>query len=412
MSLITTKSTKVSLSGRLAAAVALGLLIVGSTYPGVQQAIATASCSSTADCQAKINNTDNTISSSQQQLSALAGQATTYQQTISGLQSQISDLQSQISANQAEQATLQQQIVAAQAKLDQEKTVLSDMVRTMYIDGQMSTIEELATSNNLSDYVDKEAYRQQVQVSVQDTMTKIMTMQTDLNNKKAAVDSLISEQQAQQDQLSYARQQQNSLLNYNESQQAAYNQQLASSKSDLTALKARLTALNNTADSKVIASGSCGGSYPQQAVAVYFGGGINGKYWGCSYGQDSAYDNWHMENRECVSYTAWMVHQKYGVSTYKWGNAYQWISAAQTPASRAEGITVNQTPSPGAIAIRNRDYSESGDVGHAMYVVAVNGSDSITVNEYNEHYNGTFDERTFSPSSYDNRGGMYYIHFN
>jgi len=101
-----------------------------------------------------------------------------------------------------------------------------------------------------------------------------------------------------------------------------------------------------------------------------------------------------------------MVATKYGISASGWGDAYQWISAAES-----HGYTVDQTPAAGAIAIRDIDYSEPGDVGHAMYVVAVNGPDNITVNEYNENYNGTFDQRTFSPSSYDNRGGMYYIHF-
>ena len=102
-----------------------------------------------------------------------------------------------------------------------------------------------------------------------------------------------------------------------------------------------------------------------------------------------------------------MASSKYGVSTSNWGNAYQWITSAENA-----GYRVDQTPAAGAIAIRNIDYNEPGDVGHAMYVVSVNGPDSITVNEYNEHYDGTYDERTFNPSSYDSRGGMYYIHFN
>ena len=134
---------------------------------------------------------------------------------------------------------------------------------------------------------------------------------------------------------------------------------------------------------------------------------ITGVDWGCNLPQDNTEDNWGMLNRECVSYTAYMAHTLYGVNTRDWGNAYQWITAAENA-----GYTVDQTPAAGAIAIRNRDYSEPGDVGHAMYVVSVNGSDSITVEEYNEHYNGTYDERTFAPSSYADRGGLYYIHFN
>ena len=37
----------------------------------------------------------------------------------------------------------------------------------MYIDGQLTTIEELATSKNLSEYVDKEDYRTTVQNKIE-----------------------------------------------------------------------------------------------------------------------------------------------------------------------------------------------------------------------------------------------------
>jgi surface antigen len=246
-----------------------------------------------------------------------------------------------------------------------------------------------------------------VQGKIQQTLTQITALQNSLKDQETQVQQLLATQQAQQSQLANTQSQQQQLLSYNESQQATYNQQIAASKSNLKQLQANLAALNTTSDSRIISSGTCGGGYPAQATNPYAPGDGYGPYWGCNYGQDSSEDNWHMENRECVSYTAYMVSAKYRVSASNWGNAYQWISAAE-----AHGYTVDQTPSAGAIAIRDRDYSEPGDVGHAMYVESVNGPDNITVYEYNENYNGTFDERTFNPSSYASRGGLYYIHFN
>lgn len=394
------KKTKLAnflvIPGRLTGALLLSLLMVSGSYGATR--LWAANCSSTADCQAQINNTNGSIASSQQQLSVLAGQAQSYQAAVAALQTQISALQAQISANQQQQAALNQQIQAAQVQLDNEKTVLGDMVRTMYVDGQLTTIEALATSNNLSEYIDKEAYRQQVQTSIQDTMSKIQSLQNDLRAKKDAVDTLITNQQTQQGQLSFAQQQQSAMLSYTQAQQVSYNQQLTASKSNLSQLQSRLAALNTTSDSKVIMSGTCGGGYPSKAVSP--GGGS----WGCNYAQDGSTDNWRMLNRECVSYTAFMVSQKYGVSTAGWGNAYQWISRAE-----AAGFSVDQNPRAGDIAIRSINYSEAGDVGHAMYVVSASSSHDITVWEYNRSYNGTFDEREFDPYSYS--APVYYIHF-
>jgi surface antigen/peptidoglycan hydrolase CwlO-like protein len=383
-----------------------GSLVVVLLLGAVPRLVQAVTCSSTADCQQQISNLNTQNAQTQQSLGALKQQAQSYQGTVNALQSQITSLRQQIGANQAQQASLQQQITANEQLIAAKKASLADDLKTMYIDGQLTTIEELATSKDLSDYVDKQEDHTVVQNQLNQTIQQIGDLQKTLQAQKTQVDQLVTNEQTQNSQLASSQAQQQQLLNYNQSQQSQYNQQITADSSNISQLQARLTALNTTSDSVVIASGSCGGGYPAKAVNPFYPSGGFGPYWGCDYSQDGSEDNWRMENRECVSYTAYMVSTKYGVSTSGWGNAYQWITAAES-----HGYVVNQTPSAGAIAIRNIDYSEPGDVGHAMYVVAVNGPDNITVDEYNEHYNGTFDERTFSPSSYDDRGGMYYIHF-
>jgi surface antigen/peptidoglycan hydrolase CwlO-like protein len=381
-------------------------VVVGSSILNYGFHAFAASCASASDCQQQINDLDNQNNQSQQTVNSLQAQASSYQATINQLQSQVDTINSQIAANQTKQANLQQQMQSAQAQLAQEKLVLAADIKAMYVDGQMTTVEELATSKNLSDFVNAETYRNAVQSQVQGTLTQITTLENQVKTQQSQISQLLQTQQAQQTQLNSAESQQSQLLSYNETQQTQYNQQITADNSNVSQLRAQLSALNDAGSSTVITSGVCGGGYPAKAVDPYSPGDGFSQYWGCNYAQDGSEDNWHMENRECVSYTAYMVFTKYGVSANNWGNAYQWITAAESA-----GYTVNQTPSVGAIAIRDIDYSEPGDVGHAMYVVAVNGSDSITVDEYNEHYNGQFDERQFAPSSYASRGGLYYIHF-
>jgi surface antigen/peptidoglycan hydrolase CwlO-like protein len=356
-----------------------------------------ATCSSKADCSNQINNLQNQNSAAQGQLGNLVAQAGSYQAAISALQSQIDSLSNAISANQAKQVDLQSQIVAKQAELDHQRQVLASDVKAMYVDDQMSTIEMLATSKNLSDYVDKEEYRQTVQNKIRDTMAQIADLQKQLQSEKTEVDNLLTTEKTQQGQLASQRAQQAQLLAYNSSQQAAYNATIAANRKSIGSLQARLSALNTTAGSRVLVSGTCGGGYPAKAS------GPRGS-WGCNYPQDNTIDNWQMLNRECVSYTAWMAYKTYGISTSGWGSAYKWINAAA-----AHGYRVDQTPAPGTVAIRDVNWSEPGDVGHAMWVDSVQSSHDITVWEYNRHYDGTFDERRFDPYGYS--APVYYIHF-
>ncbi|HEX7368612.1 MAG TPA: CHAP domain-containing protein [Candidatus Saccharimonadales bacterium] len=333
--------------------------------------------------------------SAQNTLNGLLAQANGYQATINQLQAQIAGLQANITANQAKQADLQNQIVAAQAELEHEKSVLANDIRSLYVSGQITPIEMLATSSSLSDYVDKQEAYLAVQSKIQSTLQQIASLQATLQAQKSQVDQLLKEQQQQQQQLSAAQSQANSLLAYNEGQQAAYDSQIQSNQSQIATLRAEQIAANRklVGTGRVDYSGSCGGGYPASAAGPYGS-------WGCNYSLDNTIDNWGMYNRECVSYTAWMVYKTYGYMPY-WGgvgDANQWPGDA----ARA-GIPTGTTPKVNSVAIY---MGGSGDPwGHAMWVKSVNGDGTITVDQYNLYYDGNFYETTIPAS------GLVYIYF-
>ncbi len=363
----------------------------------------------------QINSLNQQNSSDQSTINSLKATASDYQQTIDNLQAQIDAVQTAIANNEAEQASLQAQITADQAQIAQQKQVLGSDISAIYVNGQMTTLEELASSNNISDFVNAETYRTAVQNKIQSTLNEINTLEAQQQAHETQIAELLSTQQTQQSQLASSEQQQANLLSYNQSQQDQYNQQIAASNSNITQLRAELVALNSTSGSTIISGGTCGGGYPQSTPS---GTDPSGPNWGCDEPQDNTTDNWGMDNRECVSYTAFMVHEEYlggevahdmpAWGSEREGNAYQWITAAENA-----GIPVDFTPQPGDIAIRNIDPNVPGDVGHAMYVVSVQSPTSITVEEYNENYNGTFDERSgVNPEDYGSQGAqLYFIHF-
>ncbi len=319
----------------------------------------------------------------------LASQAVSYQDAISQLQAEISATQSIIDSNEAKQADLQRQIDTNQVELDKQKLILGEDIKMTYVDGQPSTIEMLASSKNLSEFVDKEEYRNAVQSKIQTTLVKIADLQNQLKGQKTEVETLIASQKQQQAKLDSARAEQAKMLAYNESQQAAYNQQTKDNQSKISALRSQQAAANASlfAGAKVISGGACassqGDTYPSQ--------------W-CAIPQDSALDNWGMYNRECVSYTAWKVYESGRDMPYwgGYGNANQWDDNA-----RAAGIPVDTNPRAGDVAIKN-----SQPYGHAMYVESVNGDGTINISQYNQQLNGQF-SRAYNLSP----AGLVFIHF-
>lgn len=323
---------------------------------------------------------------SQGQLNTLTAQAGSYQEAINQLQTQINIMQTQIAANQAKQASVQQQITDNQNKLVEQKKFLADDLKAMYVDGQLSTIEELATSKNLSEYVDKEAYRTSVQNKINALIKQINSLQQQLQKQKIELDQLIASQQQQNAQLAGAQAQQQQLLSYNESQQSAYNNQISANSGKIAELRRQQLAAN----SRFIGGGGAPGTGPT------CGGGYPAKW--CNAPQDSLIDDWGMYNRECVSYTAFRVWASGRHMPY-WGgigNANQWDDNA-----RRAGMAVDQSPRPGDVAISN-----SGAYGHAMYVESVNGDGTINISQYNAALDGRYSTR-----SNMSVGSLVFIHF-
>lgn len=317
-------------------------------------------------------------------VNGLMEQAGSYQAVIDQMQQKINSVRAQIAANEAQQAELQRQIIADQQQIDRKKQQLSATIKAMYIDGHTTAIEELASSKNLSDYVDKEEYRTSVQNDLNVKIKEIAALQAKLQSKKLEVDQLIAAEKAENAQLGRDQGAQDQLLSYNEGQRAAYNSQISANSGQIASLRSQQRAANArfTGNYSAGSGPACGGGYPGR--------------W-CNIPQDSVIDDWGMYNRECVSYTAFRVAASGRHMPY-WGgrgNANQWDENA-----RAAGIPTDSSPRPGDVAISNR-----GTWGHSMYVESVNGNGTINISQYNAALDGRYSTATVSSS------GLVFIHF-
>ncbi|HZP55549.1 MAG TPA: CHAP domain-containing protein [Candidatus Saccharimonadales bacterium] len=307
----------------------------------------------------------------------LAAQASSYQDAINKLNEQINVLQGAIVANQKASDDLQAKIDAEQADLEHQQKILAEDIKALYLEGQISTLEILASSHDLSDFVNRETDRVAVQNKIKTTVDQIKQLKIQLEQQQRELQSRIKDQQNQQAQLNSAESQQAQLLAYTEDQKTAYDQQIQSNNSQIASLRAQQAAANRALGGHAVPGDPGHGGYPAR--------------WDQPVPQDSEIDDWGMLNRECVSYTAWKVYQTYGYMPY-WGgsgNANQWPGDAA-----AAGIPTGSIPRVHSVAI-----STSGFYGHAMWVEAVNGN-MIYVSQYNYDLQGHYSEMWVNGSSF------------
>ena len=326
------------------------------------------------------------VSQFQAEAARLRSEADTLQNAVNALQAERNALQAQIDENQAKLEKIKAEIVVTEQRIENQKSLLADNLRSSYLDEAISPLELLASSNNLSDFLDKQEYRNKVQENISLTLKKVHDLKDQLTDQKLQAEHTLADQTAQRDQLVAKEKEQADLLAQTQGQEDAYQHLSSQKNAEIAALQAAQRAANL----------SWGGNVEYQPR----GGGYP-SYWN-DIPQDSVIDNWGMYNRECVSYTAFKVAASGRYMPY-WGgigNAIQWPGNA-----RAMGIGVDSSPRVGDVAIWPVGY-----YGHSMYVEAVAGDGSIYISEYNYDLTGRYSERSVSAGTWHSQG-FQFIHF-
>lgn len=332
-----------------------------------------------ADTNSEIQRLQQENAANKNIVSQLQAEAVNYKDAIARLQSQISSVQTQIDINSAEQVRIQETIVANEKELVRQRSILGENIRVMYIEGKITTLEMLATSKNLSDFVDKEEYRTTIKNKIQATLTQINDLQNKLKEDNIRVTKLLEEQQQQRTVLAHARSEQASMLSYNQSQQGAYNQKTKDNQAKIAALIAAQRRANNSTDGGYyfLRFNGTVKDFDPSAYPYKNAGFSMSTAPGCV--DNDGPDRWGYCTRQCVSFAAWAVEASGRNAPLYYGNAKQWVAAAYR-----NGVEVSRVPEPGDVAI-----STAGTWGHAMYVEKVEAS-RIYVSQYNAGLDGEF----------------------
>jgi peptidoglycan hydrolase CwlO-like protein len=338
-----------------------------------------------ASLQEQINELQAQNSVKQEKVEGLEDEATSIEDKINRLQDQINGLQAEISKNQSAISNLENDIRKAEKELDKQKELLGSNIREMYLEGDVSTLEMLASSKDLSEFVDKQQYRNSVQNKIADTLDKIRELKQKLDDQKVTLERRLKNQQLAQTEIREQRGEQDALLGLNENQRNKIDGDIKQNSKKIEELK-RQQALENMRLFGGSGGVLGGGSYPWGYAKCIHTGQVDGPCYNYDWGIDGSIWNPNTGGygyRNCTDYVSWKIRSQGRYVPSGLGNAKMWDN----------NMPSSSTPKAGDAAVSNGGY-----YGHVMYVEAVNGNGTITISDYNRAGTGKYSTSTISSS--------------
>jgi peptidoglycan hydrolase CwlO-like protein/surface antigen len=342
----------------------------------------------------KINTLQQQVNQYQSQVSQLNDQALTLQNALAQIDNEKAVIQAQIDLSQAKYDQLTAQIVDTENKIKTGQQALGTTIANLYVDGSVSPLEMLASSKNISDYLDKQQYQSSIRDQLTTTIKKVQSLKLQLDKQKSDVTTTLNQQKDAQNALLAKKAEQQSLLAQTQGQESGYQSLIGSNTAQIASARATQAALrarsSSTGGYTLVDGGSLAG-YPwdgSNCPMLYYystggsdGNGGDGHGYGC---------------RQCVSYVAYRVAKATGVYYEDLGNGGD---AAQSLVIKHHWTNLNGTPQAGSVA------SLWGNPGHTAYVEQVSADGlKILVSQYNFDYGtgfGMYSEMWLSTSFFN-----------
>jgi peptidoglycan hydrolase CwlO-like protein len=317
----------------------------------------------------------------QAEANRLNAQAATLANALAQITNEKNALQSQIDLSQSKHDKLVVEIASTEKQIKDNQDGLGSTIADLYVDAEVSPIEMLASSENITDFLNKQEYRNTVRDQLSATIKRVKELKAELSKKKIEVEKVLAEQKAARDDLAAKESEQAGLLANTQNSEAKYQGMIRDSAKQIAAAKAAQAALAARANSSggytLVNSGSLGAYTSLWAPNDCWMGGPGGWY---SYGgaDGNGGDGRGYGCRQCASYAAWKVATVTG-KYYNWGNGGDFAGNAVSAGYQNLG----GSPQPGSIAVM------WGNPGHVAWVEGVSGN-QILVSQYNWQINGQY----------------------
>lgn len=191
--------------------------------------------------QAETTRLEQEIAQNEAYIQELQEQANTLQVKIDQLDAEILGEQKKIELTKNNIKELEQQIKETEAELNRQKDILRHALITLYKEGNITTIELLASSESYTDFINQQEYLSRIKDQIHESAKKVEDLKHELEGEKDKQDELLLELEARRDQLASKRNEQNRLLEQTEGEEARYQSIVA----DLQAQKEEAEAALN-----------------------------------------------------------------------------------------------------------------------------------------------------------------------
>lgn len=326
------------------------------------------------------------IAQNQSAVNQKRAEANTLANKLAVLQGQINIAQQALDLTALEIRQTQAEIDSANRDLDRQKAILKDNLRLVYKQGEVSPLELVASSKNLSDFVAQSQYLSAIKNKINANLRKINELKDELSVKQSELNALSLQQQGKVNEVATQRAEQQRLYNSTKGEEASYQKLVADNQKALQGIVAARAAAIRASNIQV-SSGGCGG-YP-----AYL----------CNAPQDSILDPQWGLNRECVSWILWRRSQ-IGRPIAALGHAFAWYRAAPAGNSNMANAQFGDI-----VAWDSYGYG-MGYYGHVA-IVESNSGGYITISEFNFDYGqgpGRYGTRKIPVSSSILNGARYY----
>lgn len=329
------------------------------------------------------------ISQYDNQAKKLSKQAATLEGQLAKLNNQRDRLQAQIDRNQLKYDKLVAKIAQAEKDIQNNRQALGAILSDYYIEGDTSTLELLASSDNIADFVDKQAYRESIQKSLASTVKKIGLLKKQLEDDQKEVKLVLDDMNKQKKALVAKENEKQVLISQTRGRESSFRKLIKKQNSQISELQDQQAAAMREASSNGSAPGRWAGSssYPWPNASMEYDDN-------CAYynGSGIGADDWGYCLRQCTSYVAWKLATD-GKSNKNFsglGNAANW-------GSYGSGISASNVAAGDAIIWY------IGFYGHVMYVDSVNGQ-TVNFSEYNANpaWGGTFSNGSMTKGQIEN----------
>ncbi|MEI7918081.1 MAG: CHAP domain-containing protein [Candidatus Saccharibacteria bacterium] len=339
---------------------------------------------SVSQLQAQIDALEQDIANYHAQAAQLNNEAQTLQTALAKLASERAIIQAQIDINQANYDSLLVQIKDTEKKITDNQDALGSTIADMYVDGNVTPIEMLASSSSISDYMDKQEYQTSIRNQLTTTISTIKNLKKSLVDKKAEVVKVLEDQNSAKNALVAKESEQQSILDQTQNSEAAYQKLSAdgeSKKKDLVQQQqAIIIAAQNRGGTVTGIPDATKGNYPWgggNCYVAYDGWGNLMSYNGIN-GDGS--DGLGYACRQCTSYAAWRILE-YTNRSYRYlGDAANW------PNNFPDSM-VHTTPRANSVGVIS-----AGQYGHVVWVETDPDADGyIIISQYNDYSHNSGD---------------------